>query len=608
MRSGRGERGEGRGESEPSRWQAAALVPSECDSSSRVLRHLQARSGAWLSLLPSPLSLLPLFAAAALAASTTTCAAPPASSGPFYGTLEPLAGDAIYFVVTDRFVDGDPGNDQRDQGGAHRTFDVPVPGPDGRSANIGYLGGDFKGVLDNAGYIRNLGFGAVWVTPITDNPDEAFSGGDPVHWASGLADRGKTGYHGYWSDNFFVLDEHLPSPGLDFGAFTRRMREKGLKTVLDIVANHGSPAWTMPVAQPKFGQIFDASGKLVADEQNLPPEKLDPRHNPLHAFYKTKPILAQLSNIDDDNPAALDYFVRAYDRWIDAGAAAFRIDAVGLTPAPYWNRFATRIRARHPGFFMFGEYFEYDEHKIAPYTQRDGGNISLLDFPLRGRLQQVFEHADGDYALVAPQLHLDDRLYRNPYELVTFYDNHDMKRLNATDAGFIDANNWLFTARGIPAVYYGSEVGFERGSGEHAGNRNYFGQARVDAAPRSPIYQALKRIANLRKASIALQRGLQLDVTLNGDTAVFYRVYENAGVAQAALVLLNKGDGEHKFAVSDYLEPGTWRDGFTGENVVAGDRLDVAVPAHDVRVLFYDHPLARTDTLARLERLQEAKD
>lgn len=544
--------------------------------------------------------------ALAIAATLAGCgvATKPAATGPLYGTREPFASEAIYFVVTDRFVNGDPGNDHRDQGGARRTFDVPVPGaPDGESDNIGYLGGDFKGVLDDANYIRDLGFSAVWITPITDNPDEAFSGGDPVHWKSGLADRGKTGYHGYWSDNFFVLDEHLPSPGLDFAAFTRRMREHGLKTVLDIVANHGSPAWTMPAAQPKFGQIFDASGKLVADQQNLPPERLDPRHNPLHAFYKNKPILAQLSNIDENNAAALDYFVAAYDQWIGEGAAAFRIDAVGLTPPVYWKKFGDRIRAKHPGFFMFGENFEYDAAKIAPYTHTEGGNISLLDFPLRGQLQKVFEHAGSDYALVAPALHLDDRLYRNPYELVTFYDNHDMARLDASDEGFIDAHNWLFTARGIPAVYYGSETGFMRGRPEHAGNRNYFGQPRVDAAPRSPIYQSLRRIANLRRDSIALQRGLQLDVQLKGDLAVFYRVYENTDAAQSALVVLNKGDTAQTVEVRDWLEPGDWRDGFTGQVFNAGDRMSVQVPAHGVQVYFHDRALTRADTRARLARL-----
>jgi len=552
---------------------------------------------------------------AASAVSLAACAsAPPidtskpAKDDVFYGTLEPFASEAIYFVVTDRFVNGDPSNDHRDQGGAHRTFDVPTPGaPKGESDNIGYLGGDFKGVLDNADYIRGMGFGAVWITPITDNPDEAFTGGDPVSWGSGLTDRGKTGYHGYWSDNFYQLDEHWPSADLDFAAYTRKMHEHGLKTVLDIVANHGGPAWTMPVVQPKFGQLFDASGKLVADEQNLPPDKLDPKHNPLHAFYKTRPILAQLSNIDENSAAALDYFVGAYEHWIGEGADAFRIDAIGLTPTSYWQKFAARIRAGHPGFFMYGENFEYDAKKIAPYTRAEGGSISVLDFPLKKELQATFEHAGSDYAAVAPALFLENGPYRNPYELVTFYDNHDMARLNATDNGFIDAHNLLFTARGIPVIYYGSEIGFMRGRPEHAGNRNYFGQERVDAAPRSPIYRELKHIANLRRESIALQRGLQLNVSFKGDSAVFYRVYENGGVAQTALVLLNKGDAAQTIDVRDWLQPGTWRDAFGEQQIDVGDHLSIAVPAHGVRVYFYDQPLTRADLRARLTRAMADK-
>src|SRR5690606_33507293 len=91
---------------------------------------------------------------------------PDASSGGYYGTLEPFASHAVYFVVTDRFVNGDPSNDHRDQGGAHPSFDIPIECPDGVDANIGYLGGDFRGIVDNAAYIRAMGFRAVWVTPI----------------------------------------------------------------------------------------------------------------------------------------------------------------------------------------------------------------------------------------------------------------------------------------------------------------------------------------------------------------------------------------------------------------------------------------------------------
>ena len=527
----------------------------------------------------------------------------------YVGTDAPFASNAIYFVMTDRFVNGDTSNDHRDQGGAHHTFDIPVPGPNGESDNIGYLGGDFKGILDNAAYIRGMGFSAVWITPIVDNPDEAFTGGDPVTWGASLADRGKAGYHGYWGINFYKLDEHLPSKNLDFAQFTDKMRAQGLKTVLDIVANHGSPSFSMPKAQPQFGQIFDKDGKLIADHQNLRPDQLDPVHNPLHRFYHAYDDLAQLSNNDDENPAVLDYFVGAYQQWADQGADAFRIDTISHMSTTFWRQFAERIRARHPGFFMFGEAFDYSPDDIGQYTWARNGGISVLDFPLRQRIAEVFEHAHSDYARVAERLYLRNGPYQNPYELVTFYDNHDMARLNATDDGFIDANNLLFTARGIPAVYYGSEIGFERGRAEHQGNRNYFGQERIDAAPRSRIYQQLKRIAQLREKMPALQRGLMLPVRIEGDQAVFYRVYQKGDVHQIALVLLNKGDKAAQMSVAPYLQAGKWTPALGGNAVKVGEggALKAQVAAHDVQVYVLDAAVRRQDLAEQLALLMEER-
>lgn len=549
-----------------------------------------------------------LLAAAILYAGSSTSVLA-ADADDFYGTTEPFASEAIYFVMTDRFVNGDPSNDHRDQGGAHPTFDVPTPGaPAGEADNIGYLGGDFKGIVENADYIRGMGFTSVWVTPIVDNPDEAFTGGTPVAWGSMFSDRGKTGFHGYWGINFYKLDEHLPSAGLDFAGFTRAMKDKQLDVVLDIVGNHGSPAYSMPKLQPQYGKVFDREGKLIADHQNLDPAKLDPAHKRLHAFYNTGGGLAQLSDFNQDNPAVLEYLVGAYEQWIDQGAAAFRVDTIGWMPHRFWKAFADRIRARHPGFFMFGEAFNYDAATIAGHTLPRNGGISVLDFPLRGKLAEMFEKQGSDFAELEKVLYLEDGPYANPYDLVTFYDNHDMARMNATDQGFIDANNWLFTARGIPAVYYGSETGFMRGRPEHRGNRNYYGQERVDAADRSPIYPALKRIANLRRESPALQRGLQLNLRLKGDEAVFYRVYEHAGITQTALVLLNKGDAPRGIRVDDYLQSGTWRDSFSGNELKVGKRLRIDVPAHGVRVLFFDQPLTRADLRARLADSMARKD
>ncbi|MGJ4803887.1 alpha-amylase family glycosyl hydrolase [Luteimonas sp. SDU82] len=565
-----------------------------------------------------------LLAAACLAACAGTRPEPAADARPaastaaaqeFHGTLEPFASHAVYFVLTDRFVNGDPDNDHRDQGGANRSFDIPLPACDGVAGNIGYLGGDFKGLADNLDYIHGMGFGAVWITPIVDNPDEAFTGGTQPGCDSILSDRGKAGYHGYWGVNFHRVDEHLPSPGMGFPELAGAMHARGMKLVLDIVGNHGSPAWSMPQDQPMFGRVYDRDGRLVADHGNLPPQQLDPAGNPLHAFYsKVGPVdakdgsiydgnLAQLSDFDPANPQVLDHLASAYEQWIDQGADAFRIDTIAWMPGGFWQQFSERIRRKRPDFFMFGEAFDYEAKNIAVHTHKGHGEVSVLDFPMKQAMDEVFGRKGAGYERLAPALHLRDGPYANPYDLATFYDNHDMPRMDASDTGFIDAHNWLFTARGIPVLYYGSETGFMRGRAEHAGNRNYYGQARIDAAAQSPIFGPLQRIARLRRESPALQRGLQLNLKLEGDQAAFYRVYQRSGVAQTALVLLNKGDAAARVTVDGPVQRGTWRDGVDGATVELGDRIDLEVPAHGVRVLLRDVPV---DDPALLQALTQA--
>lgn len=526
----------------------------------------------------------------------------------YFGTQHSFASEAVYFVVTDRFVDGDPDNNYPGQGGvALGTFDRPIRLADSAPANIGYLGGDFKGILDNAGYIADMGFTAIWLTPIVDNPDEAFTGGK-APGEGGSNDYGKTGYHGYWGVNFFELDEHLPSPGLGYREFTQRLRsEHGIKTVLDVVCNHGSPSFSMTHDQPKYGELYDASGELVADHGNLHPSELD-ANNPLHAFYRNEPDLAELSDMDYDNPAVLDYFVAAHSKWIDEGASAIRIDTIKHMPHEFWKAFSDRIREHRPDFFMFAEAWSFDAELLAEYTYPENGGISVLDFPGREAMVSVFGKHDGSYSNLLDYLHIDTRTYENPYELMTFYDNHDMTRIDADESGFIDANNWLFTSRGIPVVYYGSETAFRAGADQHAGNRDYFGQQNIEAARTHPIRAALSRIAAIRKDSVALQRGLQANLEFGNNTAAFYRVYQKDGHYQTALVMLNKGDTVAQFDVSTWLSQGHWRDAGTGEIYtvdIQSPQMIVSVPAHDVRVLLFDAPVNNVAFAEELGRLQD---
>ncbi|MDH3611761.1 MAG: alpha-amylase family glycosyl hydrolase [Gammaproteobacteria bacterium] len=553
---------------------------------------------------------------AAVVVTLCSCTAekqPAATSAPgaeYYGTLEPFASEAVYFVVTDRFVDGDPANNHEDQGGEELgTFDREIQIEGLPPGNIGYLGGDFRGVLDNAAYIADMGFTALWMTPIVDNPDEAFSGGTPPGFG-GSNDNGKTGYHGYWGVNFFEVDEHLESPGLTYSDLTQSLqREHGIKTILDIVANHGSPSFSMPLDQPRYGELYDAEGRLVADHGNLHPSQLDDA-NPLHAFYRREPDLAELSDMDYDNPDVLEYFVAAHSKWIDQGAAAVRIDTIKHMPHAFWKAFADRIREQRPGFFMFAEAWSHDAELLAAYTYPENGGISVLDFPGQGAMSKVFGKGGGSYAELLDYLHLDSGIYENPYDLMTFYDNHDMQRIDADQAGFIDANNWLFTSRGIPVVYYGSEMGFRAGTDQHSGNRDYFGQENIEQAGSHPIRAALASIADIRKGSVALQRGLQANLELSDDTAAFYRVYQKDRVNQTALVLLNKGDSPVHIQVSKWLSRGTWRDAASGVEykVQAAAELDINVPAHGVRVLLFDNAVNDVALAAELVRLHQVKN
>ncbi len=528
----------------------------------------------------------------------------------FYGTKEPFAKEAIYFIMTDRFVDGDPSNNHETQGGEHPTFNRPLKSASGLEANVGYMGGDLKGVLNNAQFIADMGFTAIWLTPLVDNPDEAFNGGEPIQFGGKFKDGGKTGYHGYWASNFYTIDEHYPSVDLDYKVFTQTLRQTyGIKSVFDIVANHGSPSFTMEKDQPKFAELYDKNGNLVADHENLHPTELD-MNNPLHQFFNQQPDIMQLSDLNESNPALQDYLINAYLHWIEQGADAFRIDTIKHVPHHFWKTMSDRIRQKHPGFYMFGESYDFNAEFIAQHTFPENGGISVLDFPGKQAITSVFENDDSDFSELRDYLYLKNGPYHNPYDLTTFYDNHDMARMNASDEGFINAHNWLFTTRGIPVIYQGSEMGFMRGTEEHAGNRNYYGQENINKSKQHKIHAALSRIAAVRKASPALQSGLQLNVELAGNRAVFYRVLDIEGLSQIALVLLNKGNKDESFTVTEYLQPGEWNNALSGEmkSVASSDAtLTTTVAANGVEVWLLNDSVTDSQLKEALISLMEEK-
>ena len=109
-----------------------------------------------------------------------------------------------------------------------------------------------------------------------------------------------------------------------------------------------------------------------------------------------------------DRDTVLSSLAGAYEQWISQGADAFRIDTIAWMPDEFWQRFTSRIRSRHPGFFMFGEAFDFDAEKIAHHTWKGHGETSVLDFPLKERMAEVFGRKGAGFERIAERLYLEN--------------------------------------------------------------------------------------------------------------------------------------------------------------------------------------------------------
>ena len=216
----------------------------------------------------------------------------------------------------------------------------------------------------------------------------------------------------------------------------------------------------------EFGKIYDADWKLLADEQNLPPAKLDPAHNPLHAFYNTGGNLARLSDLNKNNPAVLDYLAGAYPQWIGQGADAFRIDTIGWMPDAFWKPVRRRIRAQRR-LRVRREDFDYDADKIAHHL-RLGRRGQRARLPAQGRPRRSVQFAARGVRTpvraVAPGRRARTRIPTSSPSTTTTWRGWTP----TTTASSTPTTGCSPRAASRPCT--GSETGFERSHAEHMGN------------------------------------------------------------------------------------------------------------------------------------------
>ena len=504
-------------------------------------------------------------------------------------------GKQFYFVMTDRFANGDTANDT---GGL--TGDRLTTGFDPTSSGF-YNGGDIAGLRANLDYIAGLGTNAIWLTPSFMNK--------PVQ---GEGENASAGYHGYWITDFTRIDPHLGTND-ELKAFIDDAHSRGIDVYFDIITNHTADVISYAENQYTYidqatkpytdaaGNAFDPADFAGTDTfptmdaaTSFPyTPVVDPAeanvkvpawlndvtlyHNRGDSTYQGESTTyGDFSGLDDlmtENPAVVNGFADVYESWIDLGIDGFRIDTAKHVDFPFWQQWTAKVldyahSQGKPDFFMFGEVYDADPAVLSPYV-RDTDMNSVLDFAFQSAATSF---AKGGDAQVLQKMFAGDDRYTTPDSsataLPTFLGNHDMGRIgyflkNTPDASGRDllAHDLLFLSRGQPVVYYGDEQGFTGADpgGDKSARQTLFAsevpeyqnQTLIDGTPvgsadrygtDTALYTHIAGLSALRAQHPALVDGAQIERYAKDGVYAFSRVGADEKVEY--LVALNNTASE----------------------------------------------------------------
>jgi alpha-amylase len=492
---------------------------------------------------------------------------------------------SIYQIITDRFFDGDPANDNADG-----NYDPA--GHRGTSVH----GGDFKGIEEKLDYIKSLGATAIWISPVILNA------------------RGE--FHGYAGLDFYKVDPHWGSLR-QLQHLVRAAHARGILVIDDIVVNHGGNLIdSADAGYPEFK--YPPAGyhlRLRDPAQKYPPPfDLNARNPALTNLFHNNGLIqnyndstqveyGELSGLDDfrtETPYVRAQMTKIYKYWIaQAGFDGFRIDTVKHVEMAFWQEWCPAIHSfaaarGKTNFFMFGEVAHPSDAQCGSYTgTMGGGNFkldSVLDYPLYERINSVFAKATGGTGLIAQhdQAVAADYDPATQNQLVTFLDNHDQPRFLSIQGASADrlkvALVFLHTARGIPCLYYGTEQAFD-GAKDPWNREDMFagqfewGPSRGDNFNMThPLFQWVAKLNNFRRLYPALQSGVQSDLSSSANGPGLFSYARRLG-AQEVFVVFNTANPNEILPACPTMYPGGTRlQNLLDENENITVRADGLIP------------------------------
>tara|TARA_R110002049_G_scaffold2557_4_gene18958 strand:- start:4009 stop:5865 length:1857 start_codon:yes stop_codon:yes gene_type:complete len=464
------------------------------------------------------------------------------------------SSDAIYLLMPDRFANGDPTNDS-----TQNTVEKAD-----RNNSGGRHGGDIKGIIDHLDYIHDLGFTALWSTPLLEDNEPVYS------------------YHTYAQSDYYKIDPRYGS-NEDYKRLASEMHNRDMKLIMDYVTNHwGSKHWLIQDLPAKdwIHQWEDGDKTGFKRSNYRMTTQFDPNAAAIDAtgcmngwFDVTMPDMNQ------SHPMLLTYMIQNAIWWIEyADLDGFRVDTYSYNDKTAIAKWTKTIMEEYPNFNIMGEVWMHDQAQMA-YWQKDSkiGAIdgynshlpSVMDFTLHDALLVMFrEKQSWDTGLQrAYDNFTNDFLYPNIDNILVFAGNHDTNRINEIYQSdfntFKKVMTMVFTVRGIPQFYYGDEIGMlgnrdTKGDGDirrdfpggWQGDENnaFTKQGRTNAQEK--YHNFVKTVLNFRKENSALHNGKFLQYIPMDDVYVYFRINEDNTV----MVVINNSEETKKIKRNRFEE------------------------------------------------------
>ena len=479
--------------------------------------------------------------------------------------------DVIYLITPDRFVNADPSNDKSDTL-LEKTIN--------RKEDYARHGGDIRGIINSLDYLAEMGFTAIWPTPLLEN--------DMPRWS----------YHGYAITDYYKVDPRFGSLE-DYKELANKAREKGIKLIKDDVVNHsGVKYWWMEDLPFKNWINYPDSMQVTNHRRTI--------NEDLYAAQVDKKLMTQgwfvpdMPDMNHQNPFLAKYLIQNSIWWIETlGLGGIRQDTYPYSEKGFLKNWSCAIMNEYPNFSIVGEEWSTNP-LIAAYWQQgkknhDGYTSCLespMDFPLQAALVQALtEPGRGGFDKLYEAL-ANDFVYANPQALMVFGDNHDMDRIFTQLKKDVDltqmALTYLLTIRGIPQIYYGTEILIDNSAkpGDHGLIRSDFpGGWEGDAvnaftgqglsADQVRIQSFLKKMLNWRKQKAVIHSGKTLHFGPQDGVYVFARYTAN----ETVLVLMNKNAGNKSLDLGHFAEAIKGKtsavDVLSGETLSLGKSLEL---------------------------------